>query len=312
MYRIGIDLGGTNTAAALVSDSLEIVDRASVKTNLPTTILRIRESIASLVALLLERNGLTAAEILSVGIGVPCTADEKTGYMEDASHLGFDRGSLAEPLAESLHIPVRIGNDANAAALGEFVKCGYDTDSLILVTLGTGIGGGIILNGKLWSGINYAAGELGHMVIRIGGEPCCCGRRGCFEAYGSATALIGQARAAMTRERDTLLWTLCGGDPNRLEAKTVFDAAAAGDSVARESLDAYTGYLAEGLANIINIFQPGVLCIGGGVSEAGAALYEPLSEKIAPLLYTRNSTPNTQIILARLGNDAGLIGAAML
>lgn len=312
MYRIGIDLGGTNTVAGLVDASLNIIDRASVKTNLPTNIDRILGDMTALVGELMARNGLSRGDIAGVGVGVPCTADEETGFMEDASHLGFERASLAQPLAERLNIPVFIGNDANAAAWGEYQKCAYDADSFLLVTLGTGIGGGIILNRKLWSGINYAAGELGHMVIHTGGEPCTCGRRGCFEAYGSATALIRQARRHMETDRDTALWALCGHDPANLEAKTVFDAAASGDSAGIALLDAYTSYLAEGLANIINIFQPDVISIGGGVSAAGDALMIPLREKIRPLLYTRNAPKNTRIIAAQLGNDAGIIGAAML
>lgn len=312
MYRIGIDLGGTNIAAGLVDDSLNILDRESVKTNLPTNIDRILRDITGLIAELTARNALRREDIIGIGVGVPCTADEKTGFMEDAAHLGFARASLVQPLQERLNIPVFIGNDANAAAWGEYMTCGYDADSFLLVTLGTGIGGGIILDRKLWSGFNYAAGELGHMVIHTGGLQCCCGRRGCFEAYGSATALIRQARECMENDRDTLLWQLCGNDIARLEAKTVFDAAALGDNAAISLLDVYTTYLAEGMANIINIFQPEVVCIGGGVSAAGDALMVPLREKTAPLLYTGNAPRNARIIPARLGNDAGIIGAAML
>ena len=312
MYRIGIDIGGTNIAAGLVDEALRIVDRVSVKTHLPTTAELLQEKAASAALALLERNGLTKEDVESVGVGVPCTADEATGFMEDASHLGFARGALAGPLTKRLGIKVAIGNDANAAAWGEYKTCGYDVDSLIFVTLGTGIGGGIILGGKLWSGINYAAGELGHMVIRAGGAACSCGRTGCFEAYGSATALICQARERMAHEPDTLLWQLCGGNGQNVEARTVFDAARQQDPVAREILDTYIGYLAEGIANIINIFQPAILCVGGGVSGAGDALLAPLREKVRPLLYTRNWKRNTQIIPAQLGNDAGIIGAAML
>lgn len=312
MYRIGIDIGGTNIAAGLVDDALRIVDRGSVKTYLPTTAQQLLDKAAALVRMLMDRNGLSTAQIERVGVGVPCTADEATGFMEDASHLGFDRASFAVPLQQRLGIPVAIGNDANAAAWGEYKTCSYDVDSFVLITLGTGIGGGIILADKLWSGINYAAGELGHMVIRAGGVPCCCGRRGCFEAYGSATALIAQARERMRSDTDTLLWKLCEGDWNKVEAKTVFDAAEQKDPAALELLDAYTGYLSEGIANIINIFQPAVLCIGGGVSAAGDALLDPIRAKVAPMVYTRNCGINTRIILAKLGNDAGIIGAAML
>lgn len=312
MYRIGIDLGGTNIAAGLVDGSLNIIDRESVKTNLPTNIDRILQDITGLIHALMNRNALSREDIISVGVGVPCTADEWSGYMEDASHLGFERASLVQPLRQRLNMPVYIGNDANAAAWGEYMTCGYDAGSFILVTLGTGIGGGIILNRKLWSGANFAAGELGHMVIHTGGAQCSCGRRGCFEAYGSATALIRQAREHMESDSDTLLWQRCRGDIDKVEAKTVFDAASRGDRASRQLLDDYTTYLAEGIANIINIFQPEIVCIGGGVSAAGDDLILPLREKVLPMLYTRNAPQNARIIPARLGNDAGIIGAAML
>lgn len=298
MYRIGIDLGGTNTAAGLVDKKGHIIDRESVKTNLPTDLDRIVRDISGLCRALMARNGLTKADVQSVGVGVPCTADPESGWMQDADHLGFPGGPLVAPLEEALGLSVHIGNDADAAALGEFRGGGYEGKSFVLVTLGTGIGGGIILGGRLHTSINNAAGELGHMTIRMDGEPCCCGRKGCFEAYGSASALIRQACQA-TGESIT-------------EAKTVFDRAAAGDQVCVSVLDTYMNYLAEGFANIINIFGPDYLCIGGGVSAAGEALLEPVRAKTYARVFAKNAKKNTQIILARLGNDAGILGAAFL
>lgn len=298
MYRIGIDLGGTNTAAGLVDDAGRIIDRESVKTNLPTDIDRIVSAIVRLCQTLMERNRLQSGDIRSVGVGVPCTANVRTGWMQDADHLGFPAAPLVEPLEKALGLPVAIGNDADAAALGEFRGGGYGGSSFVLVTLGTGIGGGIILNGKLLQSCNNAAGELGHMTIQMDGEKCCCGKKGCFEAYGSASALIRQAREA-TGENIT-------------EAKTVFDRAAAGDGRYIAVLDRYHTYLAEGFANIINILGPDYLCIGGGVSAAGDALLKPVRQKTYARVFAKNAEKNTQIVLARLHNDAGILGAAML
>lgn len=298
MYRIGIDLGGTNIAAGLVDENGRILDRETVKTNLPTNLDRIVRGISGLCCALMERNGLTREKIRSVGVGVPCTANKQTGWMEDADHLGFSGGPLVPRLEEKLHLPVFIENDANAAAWGEYKAGGYEGNSFVLVTLGTGIGGGIILGGKLCAGVNHAAGELGHMVIAMDGEPCCCGRRGCFEAYGSATALLRQACEA-TRELFT-------------EAKSVFDRAAAGDPVCISVLDNYTTYLAEGFANIINILGPDCLCIGGGVSHAGAQLLEPVRTKTNQRMFAKAAERKPQIVLAKLGNDAGILGAALL
>ena len=298
MYRIGIDLGGTNTAAGLVDEAGRILDRESVKTNLPTNIDRVIHSIANLCRTLMERNGLQKSDIRSVGVGVPCTANAKTGWMQDASHLGFPGGPLVQPLEEILGMPVAIGNDADAAALGEFVGGAYGGDSFVLVTLGTGVGGGIILNGKLYKSRNNAAGELGHMAIHMDGEPCSCGGKGCFESYGSASALIRNAQEAT------------GEDIS--EAKTVFDRAAAGDEICKAVLDRYYTHLAIGFANIINIFGPDHLCIGGGISAAGDVLLNAVREKTYERVYAKDAEQNTQIVLARLHNDAGILGAAML
>jgi glucokinase len=298
MYRIGIDLGGTNTAAGLVDEAGRILDRESVKTNLPTNIDRIIHSIANLCRTLMERNGLQKSDIHSVGVGVPCTANVKTGWMQDASHLGFPGGPLVQLLEDILGLPVAIGNDADAAALGEFVGGGYGGDSFVLVTLGTGIGGGIILNGRLYKSCNNAAGELGHMAIHMDGEPCGCGGKGCFEAYGSASALIRHAREATGEDI--------------AEAKTVFDRAAAGDRICAMVLDRYYTHLAIGFANIINILGPDYLCIGGGISAAGDVLLNAVREKTYERVYAKDAEQNTQIVLARLHNDAGILGAAML
>ena len=311
-YRIGIDLGGTHIAAGLADPARRLADRLSVKTNAPRPVAGVAADMADLVRALLERNRLTRADILSVGVGVPGTANEANGHIEDADNLGYRDEPFVSVLEEKLGLPVRFANDANAAAWGEYLAGGYEADSLVMVTLGTGIGGGIILNGKLWTGANFAAGEFGHMAIRAGGRDCNCGRRGCFESYGSATALIRRARERMAEDRDTALWRLCGGNTDTLEARTVFDGAALGDGACRDLLDKYTTALAEGFANIINILQPAYLCVGGGVSRAGEPLLAALREKTAGKIYSRNAKRNTKIVLARLDNDAGILGAALL
>lgn len=312
MYQIGIDLGGTNIVAGLVDGHREILDRCSVRTNAPRSVESLVAEMAQLVRLLLERNRIPERQLAWVGVGVPCTANEENGHMEDANNLGFEDEPFLPLLQQQLPCPVYFANDANAAAWGEYQSGGYEEDSFLMVTIGTGIGGGIILNGRLWPGINGAAAEFGHMSIDRDGVPCNCGRRGCFEAMASANALIRQAREKMETCRESLLWQLCGGQPGQLEAKAVFDGAAAGDRLCKELLDSYTTLLAEGIANLINIFQPAVLCIGGGVSRAGEALLKPLREKTAVRIYSKNSKRNTRIELAKLDNDAGVLGAALL
>ena len=298
MYRIGIDLGGTNTAAGLVDENGQILGRESVKTNLPTDLDRIVENIAGLCHKLMENFGLSKENIRSVGVGVPCTGNKQTGWMEDADHLGFSGGPLVERLKEQLQLPVFIENDANCAAWGEYKAGNYQENSFVLVTLGTGIGCGIILGGQLITGVNNAAGEVGHMVIHAGGEPCGCGRSGCFELYGSATALVRRA-------------SLLTGETIQ-EAKAVFERASAGEAAFAQLLDEYTTDLAEGLANIINLLGPAYVCIGGGVSHAGAQLLEPVRQKTYDKMFAKGAAKKPQIILAQLHNDAGILGAALL
>lgn len=312
MYRIGIDLGGTNIVVGLVEQDLRIVDKCSVKTQVPRSVESMTADMAQMARTLLERNRLLWQDVASVGVGVPGTANPENGHMEDANNLGFDDVPFLPLLAKKIPVPVHFGNDANVAAWGEYLTGGYQEDSFVMVTVGTGIGGGIILGGSLWPGINGAAAEFGHMTIDHDGVPCNCGRRGCFEAMASANALITQAREQMRKHPESLLWSLCGGNAAKVEAKTVFDGAAAGDETARELLDVYITYLAEGITNIINVFQPAVLCIGGGVSRAGEVLLRPLREEVARRVYSRNSKRNTRIELAKLDNDAGILGAALL
>lgn len=312
MYRIGIDLGGTNIVAGLVDEDLQLLDKCSVKTNVPRPVESIVADMEKLICSLLERNGLTAAELDSVGVGVPCTANPENGHLEDANNLGFADEPFLSLLAQRIPVPVFFDNDANVAAWGEYQTGNYPEDSFLMVTIGTGIGGGIILGGRLWPGINGAAAEFGHMTIRYDGIACNCGRRGCFEAMASANALIRQAKEQLALHPESMLWQLCGGNEAALEAKTVFDGAAAGDKTCKALLDSYTTYLAEGITNIINIFQPAVLCIGGGVSRAGDALLIPVRQKVKTRIYSQNSKRNTRIELARLDNDAGVLGAALL
>lgn len=313
-YYIGIDLGGTNIAAALVDGQGKILGRANLATGAGRPAAEIAADMAHAGRRAAEQAGVPIEQVSAVGMGVPGTANQKEGVLEFANNLGF----LHEPIVEMMAgcFPgkqIWFDNDANAAAWGEYLAGGgRGADSMIAVTLGTGVGGGIILGGKLWNGVNYGAGELGHMVIDRNGPECNCGRRGCFEALASATALIGQTREAMDSAPGSLLWELCGGDKRMADGRTVFEAAGRGDQTAAMVVERYIGYLAIGVTNLVNIFQPEIICIGGGVSRAGELLLEPLKRLVAEEDYARDSSVHTDIRLAELGNDAGLIGAALL
>lgn len=307
MYNIGIDLGGTNIAVGLVDQDLNLVYQTSRPTDLPKTPERLADDIHALVVEMLAERGLTEQDVGCAGIGIPGTVNQAEGTVEYANNFGFDNVPFVRLLQERFACPLLAANDAGAAAWGEYLAgCGKGAKSMVAVTLGTGVGGGIILNGRLWGGCNAAAGELGHMVLHTGGRPCTCGRKGCFEAYASATALVQRAREAVADAPGSLLTKA------PIDGRAVFATAKAGDETAARVLDDFITDLAEGVANIINILQPELLCIGGGLSGAGDQLLVPLREKTAPMIYSRYSRRNTRLELASLGNAAGIIGAAGL
>ncbi len=315
MYKLGIDLGGTNIVAGLVDEEYNIVAKASCKTNVPRPESDICDSMAEVALKAIEKAGVTIEDVESIGIGVPGAVNPKTGVIEYSANLFFHNWEVVKMMEERLNTKVHIENDANAAALGEYLAgSAKGAKNAVAITLGTGVGGGIIINGKIYSGSNFAGAELGHMVIVKDGKECGCGRKGCWEAYSSATGLINLTKQKILSEKLDFSYMLkiCDGDINNVNGKTAFDAAAAGDPDAQEVLDEYFGYLATGLVNIINIFQPDVLCIGGGISNQGQNLLRPLRKIIEEERYTKHNDKQTQLCTCTLGNDAGIIGAAFL
>lgn len=312
VYYLGVDLGGTNIACGVVNRQGEILGRASVKTGLPATGEEIALRIANCCRMAMEHADCTEAQVESVGIGTPGIANSNSGQVEYSCNLGFRNTPLADMVSEQLGKPVYLENDANAAALGEFVAgSGRGSQSLVAITLGTGVGGGVVMNGRLLTGFNFAGAEIGHFVMVLGGEPCSCGRRGCFEAYSSATALIRQTCRAMEQHPESKMWTIAP-TLDRVEGKTAFDAMELGDPVAEQVVEQYCAYLACGLTSIVNIFQPEVLCVGGGICNQGETLLRPVREIFDREDYARDCTRRTRIVRAELGNDAGVIGAALL
>lgn len=313
MYRIGIDLGGTNIAVGVVDDQMKIVGEGKVKTNAPRPVEDICDDIKKAVDLALRDAGITMEEVESVGIGAPGSVNPETGVIGFSNNLGFHNAPMVKLLEERLSRKVYIDNDANAAALGEMLAgAGKGTKNFVAITLGTGVGGGTIINGKMLLGSNFAGGELGHTVIVMDGEPCTCGRRGCWEAYASATGLIRQTKRKMEECRDSVMWELCDDNPENANGRTAFDAMRRGDEAGTQVVDLYCKYVACGLANIINIFQPEVLCIGGGISKEGRNLLNRIEPIVEKARFSKNIEHQTVIKTAELGNDAGIIGAAYL
>ncbi len=311
MYYIGIDLGGTNIVAGLVDENSKLLDKVSTPTLKERHESEIIADIAKVANELLEKNNLTLKDVISLGIGSPGSCNDKDGIILFAGNLGFRDTEIRKELRKHLDIDARLGNDADCAALGEyFAGAGDNAESFICITLGTGVGSGIVLNGKLLTGKNYAAAELGHMCIMSGGEQCTCGRKGCFEAYASASALIRETNKAVKGNEDTILKEMVGDDFTHTNAKMVFDARDKGDVVATRIIKEYYDMLGEGLGNIINVFDPETIAIGGGVSAQGDKLIKELEARLTKHAF--GGVLNTKIKIASLGNDAGVIGAALL
>lgn len=317
MYYVGIDLGGTNIAAGIVTEDYKIIAKDSVPTLPNRDPELIIKDMGALCDRLLAKANISYDEVISAGIATPGTANSDTGYCEYANNLPFLHFPLADTLKKYTKFKsVRIENDANAAAWGEAVAgAAQGVDNSVFITLGTGVGGGIIIDRKVYSGFNYAGAELGHMVIQYQGAQCTCGLKGCWEAYSSATGLIRMTKEKMNANPDSSMWKWCGGDISKVNGRTAFACMQNdGDEAAKEVVDEYIGYLACGLINIINIFQPEILSIGGGISKEGEKLMAPLREYIKAATYggADSYIKPTKVVAASLGNDAGIIGGALL
>lgn len=311
-YYVGIDLGGTNIVAGVVDENYKIIATAKTKTNCPRPDKAIADDMAKMALEAVKNAKLTIDDIEWVGIGTPGIANSKTGIIEYSNNLGFNNTPMVKYIQETIDKPVFIENDANAAAYGEYVAgAAKGAENAVCITLGTGVGGGIIIDGKIYSGSNFAGAEIGHTVIEVDGAKCSCGRKGCFEAYSSATGLIRMTKEAIAENPECIMAKMAD-EKGKVTARTSFDAMRAGDPVAKALVDKYIKYLAAGITNTINIFQPDILCIGGGVCNEGDPLLLPVRELVKKEVYTRNSPKNTKIVIAKLGNDAGIIGAAFL
>ena len=316
-YYIGVDIGGTNIACGLVDESGAIHNTESIKTQSELGYDAVVRNIAALVGRVIQKANVSPSDIGGVGVGCPGLCNKGLGIVECAINLGWknvplvaDLEKLTKGMTEGA--PVQIDNDANAAAYGEFVAgTAKGTNSAIVITLGTGVGSGIIVDKKLYYGMNFAGGEIGHMVIKANGHPCNCGRAGCFEVYSSATGLIRMTNKAIEENPNSELARVAEAS-KKVSARTAWQAASMGDVVAQKVVDEYVAALACGITNVINIFQPDIICIGGGVCNEGDRLLAPLKELVAKQVFSRNSKKNTEIAICALGNSAGIIGAAML
>ena len=305
-YVVGIDVGGTSIKMGLFNTNDELIDKISFNTR---TVEYLVDDMYDNIKILFDNNGLSLTSLKGIGIGFPGHVDGSTGTVVYSNNLVAHNFEIVKLLQEKVNTYIRISNDANVAALGEYhFGKGRDYKNIVFVTLGTGIGGGIIIDGHMLEGKNGAGAEIGHMVISTNGQLCSCGRRGCFETYASATALIRSARVAMINNPNSLLWKTAG-KPEKLDGISFFDALAMNDKVANIVFEQYIEDLADGLTNLANIFRPDAIILGGGISYRGDSLMEPLQNRLAKMIYGGQWNARVELMVSTLKNDAGIYGA---
>lgn len=309
-YYIGIDLGGMSAKAGLLNPEGKLLYTKRMETRVKDSPERTAANLARLAGELMEEADVLASDVAAIGIGSPGVIDSKQGIVVRWTNFNWEYVSLAELVWKTVQIPVFVTNDANAAALGEAkYGSGIAYRNSVLLTLGTGVGGGIVMDGKLVEGAGSAGGELGHMVIRRGGIPCTCGRKGCFECYASATALKRETAKALQKNKNSLMWEEAKSLEN-VSGRTAFNAARRGDKPAKKVVCDYIRNLGEGIVNIVNILRPDVIILGGGISNEGEALIKPLKRYVYKNIYASVKHVPLEIVQASLGNDAGIYGAA--
>ena len=310
MYKIGIDIGGMSIKSGIVNNG-KIIDRLVKETDIQGDLDNLIEDIVYLVNELVIKNNINIEQVGTIGIGFPGIVTNEG--VVTCVNLGFKNALIVPKLNKNFkNTKVKVGNDANVAALAEYIygsMRGYDTG--VMITLGTGVGGGIVVNGKLITGANGVGAEIGHMMISSNYYDCNCGNNGCFETFCSATAIIKYTQKLLDEDRETIIRKMCENDINKITAKMVFDAYRENDEVAVEVIKRFKKYLAMGLGNIVNFMDPGVISIGGGVSNASDILLDGLSEEIKKYLVYKD-TAIGDIVIAKFKNDAGILGASAL
>lgn len=296
--RIGIDIGGTDTKIGLVDVHNKLLDSVCIPTKAERPADEVIRTVAETALSILDKNGIAMEQCVGVGIGVPGTVDRKKGIVRYSNNIRWEDVPLVKEMSTYLPIPVEIANDADCAALGETIAgAGKECSDVVMITLGTGVGGGVILDGEIYEGRGIGGSELGHMVIVENGEPCTCGRRGCLEAYASATALKREAKRASKKE---------------LIPSEIFALAKQGDPAMKEVVEIYIRRLGLGIVNIVNIFRPQLVLLGGGISGQGESLLVPLRRILREECFGGERGDVPEIEEAVLGNNAGIIGAAGL
>lgn len=312
-YRIGVDIGGTSFKYGIVDEEGKILFKSSYLVNHQVSqeeqIIELGHSILALM----KKENIALDDILGIGIGCPGSINPNTGYCDYSNNLRWNNLPVRDLLFTVIPKPIRISNDANAATLGEArYGIGKGYHNIVMLTLGTGVGGGLILNDQLYEGNEGKGAELGHTILHLNGRKCTCGRKGCIEAYASVRALVDDTKKAMKEDKTSSLWKACEGNVTKLNARIIYECAKENDGLANQMLNQYYEYLKETVLNYINIFRPELLILGGGISAQKEHILSHLIPLIEKEHYGFGNGPKVKIECASLGNDAGIIGAACL
>jgi len=309
-YYVGIDLGGTFIKGGVVTEKGEIIYSNKIKTEVEKGNDKIVENINTLINMLLEKSNTNKQNVIGVGIGVPGAIDSEKGIVVCAHNLKFYNFEIVDKLKVLSKLEVKIENDANLALIGETMfGAAKGCSEVVMITLGTGVGGGAIVKGKLLEGNKSAGAEFGHSVIVVDGNQCSCGRKGCFEAYSSATALINKTKELMRQNKNSKMWEV--GSIENVDGETVFKYVKT-DETAQQVLNWYLKYLACGVVNYANIFRPQVFVVGGGIANQGEVIIKPLNDYMKKDLFASGMSPDVKVVAATLGNNAGVLGSVGL
>lgn len=312
-YYLGLDVGGTNIVAGVIDANFNMLSKESTPTRAGRSVEEITFDMADISKKAVAAAGFTLENISSWGIGMPSYVNPKTNRLVHANNFGWKNIPIYEYLEKHIQLPTYIANDANCAAYGEVLAgAARNYTDAIMLTLGTGVGGGIVLDKKIYSGFDNMGAELGHTKLVYNGVRCTCGQKGCLESYCSSTALIRRTKEAVEEQPDTLIMELCNQDKMQIDGEVVFEAAKKGDTLAVQIIDEYISYLAAGISTFITIFRPEVIILGGGMAHAGDFLLEPLNERLYTSTFAAEEIGVPKVIRAKLGNDSGIIGAAFL
>ena len=313
MLRLGVDVGGTFIKAGVVDENYSILHKVSVPTCGDAGYLAVVQNIAHAAELAAKEAGITLRDVASVGIGIPGLLNPRTGVVVSAPNLnGWQDVPFLDTIQKLLPTPVQVGNDAHCAVVGEtLIGAAKGCENVVMLTLGTGVGGGVVSNGRLFVGGQGLGAELGHMILKRGGETCGCGMQGCTEAYCSVTALVKQTCRAMEEDPASAMHDYAR-QAGLVDGRTAFECSKMGDKSAVEVVEKYCGYLANAIGSLVTVFRPDVVLIGGGLSNQREYLMDKLNALLPRYVFASDIIGVPPILRATLGNDAGTIGAAYL